>query len=385
MSQAQAASFFKEKFSLKAFYQGLAVVLAAYFLLFSWALLNADKTLQRQQDRLASQTAIIKWPVPETDTAQESAQEQAQDSVHTLPADGTAVDEKHLEAPSTAQTSAQHIAGVKLLESGLADAPVDGLYEVTADGHLPLVRSRDGLTPFKAYRRPFDLQAVNNRPVIAIGIAGLGLSNVALESALRSMPGEVSFIFSPYSPTPDFWIREARARGHEVWLTLPVEPENYPQYDPGPHTMLIGAPERENLTKLDWVMSRTDGYVGFVTNPQPAFMKSANDMRPVVGNIYHRGLALIDGSADPGTIAQSMAVGMKAAYGTVDLWVDRHTATQEGLDKALIRLEETAQNKGYAVGIIHTLPVSYQELLKWLKTLPDKGIVLAPLSATTGY
>ncbi len=373
MATAQALNWFKTSFSFKAFLQGLVVVAVLYFLVIVWIFLNAGNTLKKQQDRLASQTVIIEWSAT-------ADPQQVSDSSHDAHSDQTD------QTKQPTDTAPQHVkyTPANILESGLADAPIDGLYEQAESGHRPIVRKQDSLTAFKAYRRPFDVYASDNS-LISIAVAGLGLSDIATESAVRSMPPDVSFILSPYAATPDFWISESRERGHEVWLTLPLETESYPVDDPGPHTMLIGAPERENQAKMDWLLTRGDGYVGFVTSYQPDFMKSPNDMRPIIGNIYHRGLGFVDGSPHPTMIPQTMAVGMKAPYSTIDIWIDMPEASQDSISKSLEKLEELSRKKGFAVGVIHTLPVSYQQVLKWIETLPDKNLTLVPLSATTGY
>lgn len=364
MGAAQAINWCKSNFSLKAFLYGLAVVATVYLLLIVWILFNADNVVKKQQEKLASRTAIIEWNIEDTP------------ALHTI------------ETPHHDDGQEEHVNEYRpqaTLESGLADAPIDGLFEQTAEGlHRPVIRKQDGLTAFKAYRRPFDVYASSN-PVISIAVTGLGLSDIATESAVRTMPPDISFILSPYAATPDFWIKESRQRGHEVWLSLPLETENYPIDDPGQHTMLISAPERENQAKMEWLLTRGDGYVGFVTGYRPDFMNSVNDMRPIIGNIYHRGLGFIDGSPHPGMIPQTMAVGMKAPYSTVDVWIDMPEASQETITASLQNLENLARQKGFAVGVIHTLPVSYQQILEWIETLPGKNLTLAPLSATTGY
>ncbi|MCB9991846.1 MAG: divergent polysaccharide deacetylase family protein [Rhodospirillales bacterium] len=360
MAAAQAEHI-QQKLSKKAFFHGLLVVGVFYGLLAGWLMIGGKATMEKQQQKLASQTIIIHWP---GDVAKAIRQHDLENAPH-VPED---IDYGPLD----------------VMESGLAAAPIDGLYEKTPDGHLPVVRQKDGLTPFAAYRRPFDLHSTDN-PIIAIAITGLGLSDVATESAVRTMPQEISFIISPYAPSIDFWVRESRARGHEVWLSFPMESDRYPVDDPGPHTMLVGAPERENQYKMEWLLSRTDGYIGFVTDNNPAFLEASNDMRPIIGNIYHRGLGFVDGSSHPTLIPQTMAAGQNAPYASIDLWIDKDDASQRAIDAALKTLEETARKKGFAAGVIHPLPVSYQQVLAWTKTLKSKGIVLVPLSATTGY
>ena len=356
----------EEKFSLKAFTQGMLCVALIYAIIGGWIWGQSEKTTLAQTQRLASKTVIIQWPekspMPDSSGGAENSNADAAAPKSTVIAD-LPVD-------------------TAMLESGLADAPIQGLFEDTSLGKLPVIRS-DGLTSFKAYRRPFDRQLAGNKPLIAIVIAGLGLSDQATETALRKMPPEVTFAISPYTASPDFWVREARLRGHEIWMTLPLESAGFPQVDPGPHTMMIGVPERDNTAKLSWLLTRASGYVGFITDQNSTFMNSILDMRPVVGSILSHGLALADNAENSNAIAATMAHGMDAPYTAIDIWIDE-TATQENIRASLEQLEKRARAQGVATGVIRALPVSYQEISRWLGTLEEKGFVLAPLSAQAG-
>lgn len=265
----------------------------------------------------------------------------------------------------------------------LPPVPFDGLYESTPEGKLPTIRTADGMTPFKAYRTPFDRASAGDKPIVSIGVYNMGLSDSATEAAMRTLPKEVALVMSPYLTAPEFWEQQARERGHEIWMTLPVESEDYPLTDPGPHTALIGAGERDNIAKLNWVMARLPAYVGFVSGQHPQFLKSQNDMRPYLGAIYKRGLAFFDGSENPSLIPQTMAQGMNAPYSTIDVWIDSN-AGKEDIAASLARIEQLAKEQGYVAAMIRPYPLSYQMVQDWIKTLPSKGIVLAPLSAQTG-
>jgi len=354
----------ESKFSRIAFAQGMAGVVLIYTLLIGWTWIGAGKTLESQQARLSSKTVVIQWP----------------SGSHTSGNDGHGTEENEHAMPAIPNLPPE----ATMMPSGLVEAPLQGLFENTQLGPSPVIR-KDGLTAFKAYRRPFDNSATD-QPLVSLVIVDLGLSDLATENALHNMPPEVSLAISSYAQSPEFWVEEARARGHEIWMTLPLETHDFPQTDPGPHTMIIGAPERENMAKLSWLMTRTSGYVGFITTKQNSiFMNSIHDMRSIVGALYSHGLGFAN-SADSNTasIPATMAHGMGAAYAPLDTWIDEPAATQENIRNALHELEEKAREHGRATGVIHPLPVSYQEILRWIDTLEDKGLTLAPLSAQTG-
>ncbi|MFN3827487.1 MAG: divergent polysaccharide deacetylase family protein [Micavibrio sp.] len=425
-----------QKFSPKAFAVGLVVVGLVYAGLAGFAFMKGPQVLRERQASLASLTVIIERvkPMAEPVTAEEThgnedsppteehgANDQTaspdtvttdatQDPQATTPAhgDGHATPSETHEDDTQKPADAHHTAGTVNEEdnqnaghddhvalapsntldslprnaSGLCIAPVDGLYEDSKDGRLPAVRD-DGLTSFKAYKKPFVNK--DNKPVISIAIMDIGLSGKISESAIKSLPPEISLIISPYADGPDTWTNEARNAGHEVWLSLPMESETYPQTDSGPHTLLIGAPERENQEKLDWIMSRSVGYVGLVPTYQRTFMNSPNDARPVLGTIFKRGIGLIDDTRDQNTVAEMTALSMSAPYSNIDIWIDKPENTPETIKASLKKLEDIAKEQGLAAGIITPNVTSFREVQLWIESLKDKGIVLAPLSAQTGY
>ena len=48
----------------------------------------------------------------------------------------------------------------------------------------------------------------------------------------------ISVAYGAYGRNLQDWVTKARAAGHEVLLQIPLEPQDYPTNDPGPHTLL---------------------------------------------------------------------------------------------------------------------------------------------------
>lgn len=392
----------KKGYALKNLVLGSAAVLLAYAGLMGWAQISGPVAVSARQERLVSSTVIIERvlplnkdllaqpPVapaapkaaPEKHAAEPPVQEPVQEPVAAEPHKEATIKDASVEPqkPAAAETPVKPedplLKGLATLANGMVAAPVDGLYEDVTAGRLP-VRKADGLSAFKAYKKPFTVDAT--KPVIAIAVQDIGLSGTLTETAIKNLPAEVSLIVSPYATALDTWVKDARAGGHEVWLSLPMESQNYPRIDTGPHTLLVGAPERENLQKLEWVMSRTTGYVGFVAPYQDVFLAAQNDARPILGNIYKRGLGFVDAQG-AGGLADTMAQSMSAPYAGVNVWVDKPAGTVETVNASLKQLEDIAREKGYAAGVISANTVNLRELGLWLSTLKDKGFTLAPLS-----
>ncbi len=133
------------------------------------------------------------------------------------------------------------------LDVALTPAPDQRLVEESRFGPLPRI-GLDGARPADVYARPLMTSAAKaNAPRIALVVGGLGLSATATQAAIADLPGVVTLAFAPYGKDLAARVAEARAQGHEVMLQLPMEPIDYPQTNPGPHTLLASASVAENI------------------------------------------------------------------------------------------------------------------------------------------
>ncbi len=265
---------------------------------------------------------------------------------------------------------------------GAADMPpnrsgaLPDLSEETANGPIPRMSS-SGLTPFAAYRRP---GAAASGPSIALIVTGLGINEQGSLDAIDALPDEVTLAFAPYGRSLENTVAAARAGGHEVMLEIPMEPFDYPQNDPGPHTILTGEAPRANLEKLFWLMARFGGYFGVINNMGARFTASAVDMSPVLEELGARGIGYIDDGGSNRSVAAQLAGANKVPFARASLMVDTNPARTSILT-ALASLEAQAMETGSAIGIVSALPISVQTVSEWARELDAKGIALVPASA----
>ena len=260
----------------------------------------------------------------------------------------------------------------------LPPAPDPALVEPTALGPLPRI-GPDGRKPWQAYARPFD--RADKRPRIAVLLSGLGLSGAATEAAINDLPGAVTLGFNPYAPKLDDWIGSARATGHEVFLSLAMEPVDYPRVDPGPHTLLISLDRQQNLERLQWVLSRGAGYVGVVSSAGSRFTTSQADLLPILDEIKARGLMFVDSRSTENSVAGAVSKSIGLPRAVNDLALDLQ-ASRDAIDQRLQQLEQLARQTGVAIALGEIYPVTIERLAQWIPSLERKGIVLAPISAT---
>jgi len=228
------------------------------------------------------------------------------------------------------------------------------------------------------FARPFDPE--DKRPRIAMVIVDLGKSQAATNAAIQNLGGGITLAFTPYADGLAQWVALARAAGHEVLLSLPMEPTDFPNTDPGPQTLLTTLTSRQNLERLNWTLERAQGYVGIVNAQGSRFTASTDAMRPVIDRLFARGLLFVDARATLASVATRVAddVGVPRAY--ADRLVDQE-ASRPAIDRALADLERLARQNGAALGIAQTYPVTFERLINWLPQLDARGIALAPVSA----
>jgi len=276
------------------------------------------------------------------------------------------------EAVITLPGSAQVLTGPVVRQAPAAPlpaAPIAGLSQPGPNGPLPVIAS-DGRTAFSAYARPF---TADGRPRVALIVGGLGLNAPATRAAIEALPAEVTLSFSAYAEGLQGWIDLARADGHEVLLELPMEPEDYPQNDTGPYTLLAGSDIDELDRRMNWLLGRATGYYGVSNYLGTAFFASDVSASPFMQRLRSRGLAFID---DGQARNRQGAYARASANRVIDEAQDAASILA-----ALNGLEASARANGQALGTGYGFAVTVATAVRWTQGLNERGIQLAPASA----
>ena len=226
--------------------------------------------------------------------------------------------------------------------------------------------------------RVFD--ATDKRPRIAILIMDLGPSREAAESAIKTLPPDISLAFLPFSTDTPSLADEARSAGHEILLDIPMEPSNYPDDDPGPDALLTTVSDAENLRRLNWDLARTSGYVGVVNFMGSRFTTAQEKLKPVFAALHDHGLVVVDTKVNSLTAIPGLARDLKMPFVVADVAIDAG-ASRDTIDENLAKLESIARQQGSALGIASSYPLTIERVAEWAKSLTAKGFVLAPVSA----
>jgi polysaccharide deacetylase 2 family uncharacterized protein YibQ len=264
----------------------------------------------------------------------------------------------------------------KAIYAGTALIADPDLIETTPNGPLPRIAD-DGRSPMNAYAPPTpNVQG----PKIAIVVSGLGISAKATAAAITALPPGITLAFAPYADDVQRWVGEARKRGHEVLLEVPMEPYDFPDSDPGPHTLRTGTGEDSNIDRLTWSLTRFTGYAGVTNLLGGRFMADQASLEPVMTFLARRGLVFFDSGSATRSAAPDVAKSINAPFVQSATNVD---AIQTGMeiDQRLSELEARARLNGTASGSAFLYPITIQRLAAWAQGLPGRGFVLVPASA----
>ncbi len=255
---------------------------------------------------------------------------------------------------------------------------IAGLYETTSYGPLPIKRLTDGKTAFELYRPPFSRHA-ETTGLISLVMADYGLSDKISAKAITTLPAAISMAISPYARMMQPKVTGARAYGHEVWLQLPIQDSSFGINDPGPATLLSGIKKEQNIMRLKTTLGRATGYVGLTFLSAPDFSGSTDGIDFLFDFMSQRGLAF--SSADTkDTLSSETVARIAVPFGKGNLWLNGNLAYQD-ITESLKTIESIAKKDGVAIAYFYPSPKIISTLAQWQKTLADKNIQLAPLSA----
>ena len=260
----------------------------------------------------------------------------------------------------------------------LSTAPIQRVSEKTRFGILPRIAA-DGSRPLDVYARPTPRRAISNARVVLV-VGGLGISQTGTQEALRVLAPEVTLAFAPYGASLDRWVTRARSDGHELLLQMPMEPFDYPDNDPGPHTLLTGAGPEVNGERLQFLLGRLTNYVGIVNYMGAKFTANDPALTTAMKDVAGRGLMWVDDGSSSRSLAEATARATRTPFARADVVIDG-VAADDMIQARLAQLEQMARAKGIAVGTASALPITLRHLERWTKGLEARGLTLVPISA----
>lgn len=258
-----------------------------------------------------------------------------------------------------------------------ASTPTDALRQTTM--LPPRLETKAPPNELPAWQRfagaiPLD---VGDKPRVAIVIDDLGPDRTRTTRVVALAPA-LTLSFLAYSADLPRLTEMARRAGHETMVHVPMEPVNT-KMDMGPNGLATNQAKEEVLRRLDWDLSRFNGYVGINNHMGSRFTGDAQAMGWVMDELRARGLMFLDSRTIATTVAAKTAAAEGVPFAERDVFLDDEQ-TAIAVDQRLREVESIAKKRGTVIAIGHPHDATITALASWIPSLPQTGVVLVPLT-----
>lgn len=268
---------------------------------------------------------------------------------------------------------------VRRQEQSLAHLPDPELVERGATGVIPK-KSPDGLRAMDVYSRQPDTEGNFGVARVVIVIGGLGISQTSTQAAINTLPGSITLAFAPYGNSLTRWMQQARKRGHELLLQVPMEPLDFPANNPGPHTLLAAADFEENLANLHWSMSRITNYVGVSNYLGNKILQQPASLSPIFAELAQRGVLFFDDGTVKNSVAEGVALKELLPYAKADVLID-NVRSRSAIFEKLNKLSAHAKRTGLAIGMGNAFPDTIALVAEYARQAKQNGVEITPVSS----
>jgi len=214
-------------------------------------------------------------------------------------------------------------------------------------------------------------------PMIAIVLDDLGIDRRRSSRAVN-LPAPLTLAYLPYADGLETQTRDARRRGHELLIHIPMQPHGV-NSDPGPNVLDMRLGAIEVLSRLNWNLDRFTGYVGANNHMGSLFTESEEGMRLVSEGLRDRGLLFLDSLTSPRSVAAVTAAAHGVPTTTRDVFLD-NTDTAAEVEMRLEQTERVARKTGTAIAIGHPRDATLNVLEVWIPRARAAGFSIVPLT-----
>jgi polysaccharide deacetylase 2 family uncharacterized protein YibQ len=217
-------------------------------------------------------------------------------------------------------------------------------------------------------------------PKVAIIIDDIGYERRVAEKFL-SLNAVLTFSVFPHSPFQQKIIRKAHAKGVENMLHLPMEPDEYPEVDPGPNALLTSMSPDELIDQLNKNLDAVPLIKGVNNHMGSKMTTESTRMYQIFSVLKKRGLFFIDSLTTPESLCKPSARLLQIPFAQRDVFLD-HVQEPDFIRGQIKELIRIAEIHGTAVGIVHPHEVTYEvfreellELQKKVRLVPASDVV----------
>ena len=217
-------------------------------------------------------------------------------------------------------------------------------------------------------------------PKVAIIIDDIGYERRVAEKFL-SLDAVLTFSVFPHAPFQQRIVRKAHAKGLEIMLHLPMEPDGYPEVDPGPDALLTSMSPDELIDQLNKNLDAVPLIKGVNNHMGSKMTTESTRMYQIFSVLKKRGLFFVDSRTTPESICKPSARLLQIPFAERDVFLD-HVQESDFIRRQIKELIRIAEIHGTAIGIAHPHLITYEifrdelpELQKKVRLVPASSLV----------
>ena len=213
---------------------------------------------------------------------------------------------------------------------------------------------------------------------LAIIIDDFGYFSGELLDEFLALDKNITFSILPGSPYSKEVETKAIASGHECLIHIPMEPQGYPNVNPGENAILMKMTEKEIKRRVESFVQELPHCIGANNHMGSIVTQYKNKITPVLEVIQKHNLFFVDSKTTNKTIAYRTAKNMNIPAGLNDIFLD--TGKKNNIiDQKYRQIIRLAKYNRQIIAISHCHKEQLEKLKKLLSMLPD-NIKLVPIS-----
>ncbi len=169
----------------------------------------------------------------------------------------------------------------------------------------------------------------------------------------------------------------AAGKGKQAILHLPMEAESFTS-EVAP--VLTSMSDAEIASLVEKYLDETPGVTGVNNHLGSIATQDARVMKAVLGVLERHKLFFLDSLTSNKSIAYNTAKSLGVPAARNDLFIDADTEDRGDIETRLDRLVALARARGYAIGIGHPRPWTYDAIRAWRERVENSGVELVFLS-----
>lgn len=208
---------------------------------------------------------------------------------------------------------------------------------------------------------------------LAIVVDDMGSSMKEVqELAAINLP--LTFAIIPGLPKAKTVAEYAHAKGRDVIIHIPMEPQGYPAQRVEASALLMSSSTMEIESRINGFIKEIPFAIGANNHMGSRFTESEAQMKPVIATLKENGLFFLDSRTSPQSVGQKIAAAMGVRTASRNVFIDNEQSV-EAIKRELVSAARIAAKKGGTIAICHPHAATIKALRETMPKLAEEGTV----------